>query len=118
MSNLAEFILQSSLDCCSTRSLALFTKRSEERFSGLSLLCLSLCVCVCVCGSPGPQNLDKFSKAFGFPVGMATLADEVGIDVAYHVAQFLLNEFGVRLVNVYIYTVGKELGVGESALSV
>ena len=32
---------------------------------------------------------------------MATLADEVGIDVAYHVAQFLLNEFGVRLVNVY-----------------
>ncbi|CAI8026718.1 Trifunctional enzyme subunit alpha, mitochondrial [Geodia barretti] len=50
-----------------------------------------------------PQNLDKFSKAFGFPVGMATLADEVGIDVAYHVAQFLLNEFGVRLVNVYMY---------------
>jgi enoyl-CoA hydratase/long-chain 3-hydroxyacyl-CoA dehydrogenase len=44
-----------------------------------------------------PQNLDKFSKAFGFPVGMATLADEVGIDVAYHVAQFLLNEFGVRM---------------------
>ena len=57
-----------------------------------------------MCGSPGPQNLDKFSKAFGFPVGMATLADEVGIDVAYHVAQFLLNEFGVRLVNVHIYT--------------
>ena len=54
-----------------------------------------------MCGSQGPQNLDKFSKAFGFPVGMATLADEVGIDVAYHVAQFLLNEFGVRLVNVY-----------------
>ena len=51
-----------------------------------------------MCGSTGPQNLDKFSKAYGFPVGMATLADEVGIDVAHHMAQFLLNEFGVRLV--------------------
>ena len=53
-----------------------------------------------MCGSTGPQNLDKFSKAYGFPVGMATLADEVGIDVAHHVAQFLLNEFGVRLVAI------------------
>ena len=53
-------------------------------------------VCILLCS--GPQNLDKFSKAYGFPVGMATLADEVGIDVAYHVAQFLLNEFGVRSV--------------------
>ena len=86
-----------------------------------------MCVCVRVCGSPGPQILDKFSKAFGFPVGMATLADEVGIDVAYHVAQFLLNEFGVRLVNVYMYIhLGRSFmylmyctfGVGESALSV
>ena len=43
-----------------------------------------------------PQKLDSYPKAFGFPVGMATLADEVGIDVAYHVAQFLSEEFGER----------------------
>ena len=48
----------------------------------------------------GPQKLDSYSKAYGFPVGMATLADEVGIDVAYHVAQFLMTEFGQRSVSM------------------
>ena len=26
-----------------------------------------------------PQKIDKYSKAYGFPVGVATLVDEVGI---------------------------------------
>jgi len=43
-----------------------------------------------------PKEIDRSSKAFGFPVGNATLLDEVGIDVASHIAKFLSRELGER----------------------
>jgi len=43
-----------------------------------------------------PKAIDNASKGFGFPVGNATLLDEVGIDVASHIAEFLANAIGER----------------------
>ena len=43
-----------------------------------------------------PKKMDKLSKGYGFPVGIATLLDEVGIDVAAHVAENSQSVFGER----------------------
>lgn len=43
------------------------------------------------------EQLDRAMKGFGFPVGPATLADEVGIDVAAHVATNLAKAFPDRM---------------------
>jgi len=44
----------------------------------------------------GPKEMDKKTKAMGFPVGSATLIDEVGIDVGAHIADYISGVFGPR----------------------
>ncbi|KRY73190.1 Trifunctional enzyme subunit alpha, mitochondrial, partial [Trichinella pseudospiralis] len=44
-----------------------------------------------------PKELNDLCTGFGFPVGFVTLIDEVGVDVALHIAKYLGEKFGQRM---------------------
>ncbi len=44
-----------------------------------------------------PKRLDRVASGFGMPMGPLELADEVGIDIGYHVAQVLEGAYGPRM---------------------
>jgi 3-hydroxyacyl-CoA dehydrogenase/enoyl-CoA hydratase/3-hydroxybutyryl-CoA epimerase len=65
------------------------------------------------------KRLDDIAKRFGMPMGPMELADEVGIDVGYHVAHILEGAYGKRMHVAEILkamhearTLGKKSGEG------
>ncbi|MGB5444378.1 MAG: 3-hydroxyacyl-CoA dehydrogenase NAD-binding domain-containing protein, partial [Psychromonas sp.] len=65
-------------------------------------------------------EMDKAIEAFGLPMGPFVLADEVGIDIGFHVAKILEQAYGERMQVAGIFTqifqeeklLGKKAGVG------
>lgn len=68
--------------------------------------------------NPDIKHIDKVIKDFGMPMGPFTLADTVGIDIGYKVAQILNESYGDRMpiapLIEKIYN-SKELGVKTGA---
>ncbi|CAN0063175.1 unnamed protein product [Discosporangium mesarthrocarpum] len=67
----------------------------------IRILCLGpylVETCAMVAGGVGLEELDQALKDYGLPVGPITLADEVGMDVAFHVQSFLSKaDMGCRM---------------------
>jgi len=55
-----------------------------------------------------PKRLDKLTKAYGFPVGSATLCDEVGLDVGAHIGEYLSGIYKERIAGGS-WSLGREL---------
>lgn len=55
-----------------------------------------------------PRKLDQITKAYGFPVGSATLMDEVGMDVGAHIGEYLVGVYKDRI-RGGSFALGKEL---------
>ncbi len=47
-------------------------------------------------GKHGPEEIDKAAVDFGLPMGPLTLLDMTGVDVCFHVNQFLSAQYGLR----------------------
>jgi 3-hydroxyacyl-CoA dehydrogenase len=47
-------------------------------------------------GKHGPEEIDKAAVEFGLPMGPLTLLDMTGVDVCFHVNQFLSSQYGLR----------------------
>ncbi|CAM9826360.1 unnamed protein product [Ectocarpus fasciculatus] len=63
--------------------------------------------CALVEAGVGLEQLDKVMKSYGLPVGPITLADEVGIDIGFHVQSFLSEaDMGVRMTGGNVAVMG------------